>query len=82
MLKIGLPGLVENENTSETVRIGMSIEHAKSISGKPDFEQPGIYQEQKTQSLVYITFSSNESRNLLFINGVLTRYTKIPASSL
>jgi outer membrane protein assembly factor BamE (lipoprotein component of BamABCDE complex) len=82
LLKVGLPGLVENVNKPATVQIGMSLEQAKVIFGKPDFEQYGIYQEQKTQSLVYVTLSSNESRNLLFINGVLTRYTKILASSL
>jgi outer membrane protein assembly factor BamE (lipoprotein component of BamABCDE complex) len=82
LLKIGLPESPDSENKPKVVRIGMSIEQAKSIFGKPDFEEPGIYQEQRTQSLVYIITNSNEHRNLLFINGVLTRYTKIPASSL
>jgi outer membrane protein assembly factor BamE (lipoprotein component of BamABCDE complex) len=82
LLKIGLPGSPESENAPKTVRIGMSIEQAKVIFGKPDFEEPGIYQEQKTQSLAYSSLSSNKSINLLFISGVLTRYTIIPASGL
>jgi outer membrane protein assembly factor BamE (lipoprotein component of BamABCDE complex) len=82
LLKIGLPGLFENENNPKTVRIGMSIEQAKSIFGKPDYEESGIYQEQKTQSLVYIIANSNEPRYLLFINSVLTRLTRIPALTL
>jgi outer membrane protein assembly factor BamE (lipoprotein component of BamABCDE complex) len=81
LLKIGLPGSPKMNN-SETVRIGMSIEQAKSIFGRPDFEEPGIYQEQQIINLVYSSLSSNECKSLLFINGVLTRYAKIPASSL
>jgi outer membrane protein assembly factor BamE (lipoprotein component of BamABCDE complex) len=77
LLKIGLPGFVGSENNPKTVRIGMSIEQAKLIFGKPDFEEPGIYQEQKIMNLVYINLNSNESTNLLFINGMLTRLTMV-----
>jgi outer membrane protein assembly factor BamE (lipoprotein component of BamABCDE complex) len=82
LLKIGLPGFVESENNPKTVRIGMSIEQAKLIFGKPDFEEPGIYQEQKIMNLVYGNLSSNRLINLLFINNVLTRLTATPASNL
>jgi outer membrane protein assembly factor BamE (lipoprotein component of BamABCDE complex) len=77
LIKIGLPGSPENEIKSKTIRIGMSIEQAKSIFGKPDFEELGTYQEQKIINLVYGSLGSNESKSLLFINGVLTRLTII-----
>jgi hypothetical protein len=78
LLKIGLPSSPESMNNPGTVRIGMSIEQAKSIFGKPDFEESGIYQEQRTLNLVYSTLKSNQSANLLFIDRVLTRMTVIP----
>lgn len=77
LLKIGLPGQVENVNKPETVRIGMSLEQAKVIFGKPDFEELGTYQEQKIINFVHGSLGSNESISLLFINGVLTRLTII-----
>jgi hypothetical protein len=82
LLKIGLPGSPESMNNPKTIRIGMSIEQAKSIFGKPDFEQPRIYQEQRTLNLVYSKLNSNKPIDLIFINGVLTRLTRISTSTL
>jgi hypothetical protein len=78
ILKIGLPTLLDVDDerrNGEKIRIGMSLKNVKAILGKPNYEQTGIYQDQKMMNLVYGKSGFTQPVNLTFIQNILTRYS-------